>query len=375
MTMDDNEALMTTSGELSDRQENLLIGLGICSATLSLIGSSIIVFNILRDWRSNGMRKPYDRMIVGLSSLNIIASIHYATNEFLSLASPAGCQVSGFLNQISIWAIWYNCVLSYYFLLTVVSQVRLKDFVRRRELWLHLSGLYFFVTAIIGSSLGWYGLSDVVGTCQVTDPMINWILVGIPVSFTFLSLIINNIVIYALVRKSLRSIERVAGPTARQARIKKEARTIMFLYVGFFFVTITPAFVVQVLGAYTSKDSLELYPLLIIQAVCYPLQGFFNVFIYIMPFYNRLRKANPGKPRRFILFQALFKTKVPELLFKTKVPKLSEPNAPELFASNVQAAPNYNANAEGDVRDINDELFSSSQFVGDEDSGVLSSNA
>jgi len=364
--MDDDEALLTTSGELSDRQENLLIGLEILSASLSLIGSSVIVVNIFRDRRSNGIMKPYDRMILGLSCLNIMSSIHYVTNEFLSLASPAGCQVSGFLAQISMWAIWYNCVLSYYFLLTVVSQVRRKNLVERCEPWLHLSGLYFFVTAIIGSSLGWYEPQDVDGTCWVTDPLIKWIVGGGPIVFTYISLIINNIVIYALVRKSLRSIEQVAGPTERQARIKKEARTVMFLYVGFFFVTITPTFVLQILETYfgyTRNDSLKLYPLLILQAVCFPLQGFFNVFIYIMPFYTRLRKAYPGTPRRVILCRALFKTKPPS---EASAP--NTPNAQELFATNNLAAPNANPNAEGDVKDPNDELFSSSFQVAASDS-------
>jgi len=64
--------------------------------------------------------------------------------------------------------------------------------------------------------------------------------------------------------------------------------TLMFLYVAFFFVTVTPNFVLQILEVnfgYTSDDYGKTYPLFLFRSTLLPLQGFFNVFIYLKPAY------------------------------------------------------------------------------------------
>lgn len=51
-----------------------------------------------------------------------------------------------------------------------------------------------------------------------------------------------------------------------------------------------------------------------------PLQGFFNLFIYIKPAYTRFRSANPNKSMYFVLHQALFNPEVPQLTFSGDQP-------------------------------------------------------
>lgn len=329
---------------------------------MSLIGSSLIVFKILRDFALNWSMMPYERIIFGLSTFDILSSITLAINPFLkpretgntwAFGSPATCQASGVLTQLSLfWAWWYNGILSYYFLLTVLSQVRLKNYVRIYEPWLHLSGIYFLITSIIGYRRGWYGALEIGRYCWVTDPILEWIFGLIPIQFTNLSLIINYSIIYAIVRKSLRSSEHetVAGPTSVQERIKREAMTLMFLYVAFFQLATLPGGFIWGLETYFgfTKDNLgKIYPLLVLDAIFLPLQGFFNFFVYLKPTYTRFRAANPNKPMHFVLHQALFDPEVPQFNFSND----------QSFISNDQSG--INAIAEGSAANPNQVLFNS----------------
>jgi len=322
----------TTSTELSDNQEKVLYVLLICAATLSLIGSCTIVFKILRGMARNQTITPYDRIILGLSSCDIVASVTYAIGPFFlptesslriwSFGSLQTCQALGFVNQFScVAAIWYNCLLSFYYLLTVRFGVKRKEFRRKYEIWMHLSVLFFPISALLGYHGSWYAEQDLYMSCWAKDPLVGYILGGIPVAITLLALIINNIVIYAFVRKTIQSIESSefsAGPTLEVTkRLKKEAATQGFLYVASFFGTVIPLVTIQILGGfgYTSDDQGKIYPLLVLNSIVLPLQGFFNVYIYLRPTYNRFRAADPDKSIYCILQQALFDPNIPKLSF------------------------------------------------------------
>jgi len=323
--MDDDETQTIPSPRVyfSDPFTIAVTVLVICSATLSVIGSSAIVFKIIRDRAKNRSTTTYDRIIFCLSSGDIFASVYYTLFGFLGfIASSASCQAWGVLWQLSVWAVWavwYNCILSFYFLVTVLSQVRRKDYVRKCEPWLHFSGLYFPITAILGYTQGWFGVMDLGTGCDVLNPVF-FMVTLIPVASTFLLMIINYSVIYTVLRKSLGSSnefissENVAGPTSLQRRLKSEATTMMLLYVGCFFITWSPGFVCffsHFLGGTVGK---MLYPFaLILTVILTPLQGFFNVFIYLRPAYTRFRAANPDKSMYFVSYQALLNPKIPQL--------------------------------------------------------------
>lgn len=250
---------------------------------------------------------PYDRILMGLSCCDILASIIWPLNRFLkpsdtgsawAFGNDTTCQARVFLQQIAISSFWYNCLLSYYFLLTVVSQVRQKNFVERYEVWMHGSVLFFPLTAVLGLLRGWY--SD---DCSFVDPLIQWIVRGIPTLFVFLSLVLNNIMICAIVKHL----------TMVQTKLKKEATTLMFLYLANFFVTIAPSFVKEILLTYTHNDSGTLFPLALLEAVVLPLQGCFNCVLFLKPSYTRFRAARPSAPVWRVVHQALFDPNVPQL--------------------------------------------------------------
>jgi len=319
-----------TSDEISDGQWIVYYFLETISSSLSVAGGIAIIFKIFRDRARNGTT-PYDRIMLVLSACNILSSITIAINHYLlpsgtgvwAIGNSATCQARGFLIQFSSFsAIWYNGLLSYYFLFTVLSQARRKDYVRTLEPWMHLTGVFFPVAAVTGLFLGWYD-SDL---CWIEDETIKYIVAGIPLLFVYLSMIVNYSAIYAIVRKAVRktvrSPEHFAGSASVQRRIKKEATILMFSYVAAFFGCITPTVVKEILEAYfgyTSTDS-RIYPLYILVAIFCPLQGFFNFLIYIKPAYTRFRANNPSKSVRFVLHQALFNPNVPQLYYSNDRP-------------------------------------------------------
>lgn len=310
-----DESILAPVSDFSDPWSIVMTVLFNCSASLSLIGSFTILFKILRD---RGSTTPYDRIICGLSSGDIVASITYAMAIILwANASPACCRAYGVLFHLSCWSVWYNGLLSFYFLVTVLSQIRRKDFVRKWEPWMHLSGIFFPITAIISYRRRWWDVNDLGTACEF-DP-ICFLVLGIPFTVSFLSMIVNYSIIYTVIRKSLRSSnewsENVSHPTLVQKRLKQEATTMMMLYVGCFLVTWLPFFVVMIFGKYLGETFL--YFVLVLNAIFLPLQGFFNVFIYLKPAYTRFRAANPNQPMHFVLHQALFNPKIPQLNYSS----------------------------------------------------------
>merc|ERR1719393_995807 len=164
----------------------------------------------------------------------------------------------------------------------------------------------------------------------------------IPTGIALISLIINNIVIYLFVRRTLRtkpSIPVVNSETTdkniengnskqEQAVDCREEETLNgqlirevaiqgMLYVAAWLLTIFPAILLSILDATDESDQSRLFPLLVLNSMLLPLQGFSNVFIYVRPSYRRFRSRNPDKPAWFVLKQALFDPNIPRLCATT----------------------------------------------------------
>lgn len=238
--------------DLSDAQEIALSLLCVFSATLSLLGSSTIVYKILKNHSKTQSTPPYDRIMLGLSTCDIVASLTYAMSPFLlpsdtstrvwAMGNETTCTGLGFLTQIStFWAIWYNCVLSFYYLLTVRFRVKRKEFCQKYELWFHLSGAIFFpVTAFLGFFGDWYSEMELAttcwigevpkgctadGTCTGAGQLIAYIFAGIPIGLTIVALLVNNIMIYVYVRKTLSGVSQavVVAPDVASSPTKSKS--------------------------------------------------------------------------------------------------------------------------------------------------------
>eukprot|EP00934_Nitzschia_sp_Nitz4_P001262 Nitzschia sp. Nitz4//scaffold22_size323478//10633//11970//NITZ4_000490-RA/size323478-processed-gene-0.434-mRNA-1//-1//CDS//3329542884//1262//frame0 len=321
---------------LSAAQEKILILLTLFSCSLSIFGSSTIVYKVLH--RKNVT--PYDRLMLGLSTCDIICSASLGLSPFLvpaatsprywALGNDATCSMMGWFFQFSFSAIWYNGMLSYYYLLTIRFGVKREDFGRKYEIWMHaLTWIWSLGTATYGSAIGLYHelevgfgcwTNDFPEGCEATDSCTSyyygWVMGALPSIFMWLSLVVNNLVIVLYVRRMLGSDREYADELAeRQAKQVREVAIQGYLYVGTFILSYWAAIAVRLFesAGYTYADESDFFIFLVLMAIFQPLQGFFNVLVYNKPNYYRVRQAFPDLTRLEAMQMACLHSDIPLL--------------------------------------------------------------
>lgn len=153
---------------LTDAQTEVMSICMVISGLLSMFGSTTIVYRVIK---KKGNTKPFDRIMLGLSSFDIIGSFSFVLTPFAlpAATSPrvwaagnhASCSFLGYLSQLSIGAAWYSCILSFYFLATLRLRVPNDDFAVRFEPYIHfLSIFYFLFTATMGVPFNLYSETE-----------------------------------------------------------------------------------------------------------------------------------------------------------------------------------------------------------------------
>lgn len=161
----DNSAL--SANALTDAQEKILAVLPIPSAILSIIGSSIIIYIAIRS-REKRTWTPYTRLLIGMSICDIIFSVTISMATFLrpqetstrvwAFGNDASCSAIAFLNQFSFSSLFYNGMLSFYFLLAARFRKKNSEISRFIEPCMHFVSIgYPLVAAVVGAGMGIYG--------------------------------------------------------------------------------------------------------------------------------------------------------------------------------------------------------------------------
>lgn len=310
---------MAAEGSLTDAQEITLSLLYIFSSLLSILGSSTIAYKVISD-RAHAV--SYDRLMLGLSISDILASTGWLLTPFLlpkdtssrvwAIGNDASCTFLGFLTQLGFAAVIYNMFLSFYYLLTVRFGVKRQAFAVSYEMWFHVFAIVFAVgTATVGASIGAFSEVEVGMGCWVNNwpegcyddcltEELGWLFAAGPIVFTFLALIINNVLVYRRVSSVFKASTGVESERSlRQRMQKKEVAQQGLFYVACFAFCYWAAAVARGLEAYSDsveeEESLEggIYWILVIQAFTLPLQGFLNMFVYNRPNFSRVRAAYP----------------------------------------------------------------------------------
>lgn len=311
--MDHSTLPQSEISSLSDTQERFISSLSLVSGSLSVLGSSMIVYMVIK----NPRKTPYKRILLGLSLCDIFASITFAIQPFLlpsdtsqrawASGTEASCSFLGFLTQVAFSGIWYNGMLSYYYLLTVRFGVKTATFASRFEPGVHILCLgYNFGTAIVGYAMGFYSEMELGQGCWIAEypkdceatgncsgATIGWIYGGLPTVFMFVSILINNIIIYCYVRRTIkRSMNNSMRGVRRQQQRIQTVATQAFLYVGTFMIAYVWAFAIKVAESIGTQaaDEARIFPVLVLQALFLPMQGVFNLFVYSRPDYLRCRQ-------------------------------------------------------------------------------------
>jgi len=339
--VDTGESLSFVAPEdgLTDTQMNVISFLYVFSSILSILGSSTILYKVLGDFENSN---SYDRMMLGLSTFDVIASFGFALTPLLlpketstrpwAIGNNTTCTLLGFITQLGVSAVLYNMFLSFYYLLTIRYGIKRKDFASKYEMWIHgFVVLFAVMTAVVGATLGVFSEVQVGLGCWVNNyphgcvddcrsRTIGGIFGGGPIIVTFLVLTVNNILVYHHVRRSFRISSASAGSVTGTCQNvqEREAAQQGFLYVASFFVCFCPAGVARGMEGFTAADEeafleKKIAWLLVIQAAILPLQGFLNMFIFNRLNYARLRAAYPELSVVVALWKACFDRNIPRL--------------------------------------------------------------
>jgi hypothetical protein len=143
--------------------------------------SSLFVIRFILGEREH-LKKPYYRLILGLSSMDVLFSFNAAVSTLVlprdtpdvqfAYGTTFTCEVSGFLWQVGQGTVFYSACLSFFYLLTIRFGIKEKTIGRYIEPWLHIVsigwplalaivGLSFDYFNALGGGLGWcYFVSD-----------------------------------------------------------------------------------------------------------------------------------------------------------------------------------------------------------------------
>jgi hypothetical protein len=215
---------------LSDTQEQALAILPIPSAILSIFGSSIIIYIAVLS-RKQRKWTPYIRLLFVMSVFDIISSVILSVATILrpretsprlwSFGNDATCSAVGFFNQVSAISIFYNGMLSFYFLLTTRYGFSNDYIAAKLECWAHLLSVGLpFACACVAAGFGFYGeVTSGMGCWVSSYPkcddkkscisiIIRTMSYGLPFMALFLCLVINNTIILLYVRQQIRPFRR-----------------------------------------------------------------------------------------------------------------------------------------------------------------------
>lgn len=134
---------------------------------------------------------------------------------------------------------------------------------------------------------------------------------GGPIGVIFLCIAVNMFRIYRYVKRRTltrtRRRQSLASVTQQEKRLQQVA-TQSYLCVAVFCLTFVFGFVGQSLEAGAGDevwDESSIFPWIVLQQIFYPLQGFWNFFIYCLPRYASTRQDFPGHSFCWTFCQAL----------------------------------------------------------------------
>ena len=301
------------------------------TGALSVIGSAYIIFDVIFKKRlaADPKRRTYHRLILGLSITDLIASIamFFSTwpipqdspsGEYSASGTIATCDTQGFFIQLGgVSSPIYNAFLAVYYFLVVKYGYKQSDFIKLERIFHVLPWLIGITTATASLVLQQYNSanlwcwiaptpldcidslrsSDGTTTCVRGDNAWFYRLVfyfiwlwGSVICVTVCTLgVLYTVVVH--VRKLNRRRHSHTN-TSADRHIYDVARQSVF-YVGAFFITALFPSLVRMFQAKWNCTT-TYFPLSVMTATFFPLQGLWNMLIYIQP---RIKEAGAAKRR------------------------------------------------------------------------------
>lgn len=322
--------------DLTDAQNILLSVLSVPVSFLSVCASTTLIYMVMSQTRQT-TTTSLDRILILMSLYDICWSIQACLQGFLAppdvsqrataWGNEASCNALGFFFQFGGAVFWYNGILSFYFMITIVYGWTERRF-QKIAPYLHVfSFLYSFTTACLGLILGWYYTIDLGSGCWIShyprgcrgeecrSDEIGWIVAGYPTCALIAFVIVSNLRIYCHVRRTMqRSFRHRVLDTMNdtQSQRIKQVAIQCFLYVLAFWCTITPWIIIRGLDGvdYLADNESKIFPLLIVNSLAAPSTGCFNLLIYLRPKYKTHRQKYPHQSFLWVLRRTIVGTPV-----------------------------------------------------------------
>lgn len=314
------------------------------SSFVSVLGSTTIIYRFLKC--RNCWNKTYERLVLGLSVSDVVfsATLSFAPILVYPASEPSAlCTFEAFFKHFGFAGPYYNAALSYYYLLVIVFRVNDKTIARYYEPMLHLFAIPLALVACVACLLlEVYNPSPASETCWILpypsdcvvddddnnnavvpacirgEPQVALVLrlVGmyVPLLIVLASLIVNNVWIFMYVRGVERQVQRhttttIATRTASSStHHASQVAGQSFCFVFAFFLSFLPSALLEIVDWLDDSENIgRYYALQLVRAVLYPMQGLFNVLVYIRPRYLRWRRwSAAGESRWTCFYHALF---------------------------------------------------------------------
>ena len=281
---------------LTENEVNNILIILRCSSSLSIIGSTIMMIDIIKS--GNIKKQCRMRILTGVSFFDIISSISlfmgpWPTEEDYRGLDAYGnyytCQAQGFFTSFLCGSALYNlCLAIVYYL--IVKHGKTENWLRSNvEPWMHIGCICYNIglaVAMLPFGFDAYNNSDTFG-CAPSDKV--HIVVGIFMYYAILLVIglitILMILLYRSVKQNERKVQRYST-SASMRNLCKQSRSIAyqcFAFSGSFYVVYIPFIAHFFIESSSNHDDYDQYVLTIFIHLLLPLQGFLNTLVYFRP--------------------------------------------------------------------------------------------
>ena len=152
---------MSAQHNYNETQMKILAIIPHITGTLSALGSFSIICDIWKN-RDNKMKRPYYRILLGLSLFDFLASTSLALSTIPMPADTPGvfgakgttqtCTAAGFFVQLSEGSMIYNLILSIYYTLSGRYKMTDDEFAKKCEPYMHGFTIIFTLGIAIGKN-------------------------------------------------------------------------------------------------------------------------------------------------------------------------------------------------------------------------------
>ena len=253
---------------------------------------------ILSD-RENKLAKPNHRLMLSMSVFDILSSFAIATstwpfpresNIYGSMGNMTTCKVQYFFGTLGLAVPMYNASLCLLYLLTIRYRLHQRHFTAKIEPYLHAASVLFPLTIATVPIVMDAHITPANLVCAIAkDSPMKWPMKIVPLlSFCVCSYSMASISCYVHARS--KKITRYSYGRNQMRRRESERRAIIrqaILYTAAFFIT----WMFQAIRVVNGPT----IPLLIMNSIFYPLQGFWNFLLYVRPNVMKMKKAQPDK--------------------------------------------------------------------------------